>query len=154
MPGNGKKIFLAEDDPLIAGVYSEALKASGFVVELAFDGEQAIAVLDKMYEAKDLPAVILLDVMMPKKTGLDVLAHIKKHNLMKYTPVIMLTNLSETADVDRALEGGAVMYLIKVQNTPREVVAKVVEMVESYHGNAKEAATAASVRSTAPKRHQ
>lgn len=135
MAKTAKKILLAEDDALIAGMYSEALKASGFTVELAFDGEEAIKKLDEMYAAHDLPAVALLDIMMPKKNGLEVLMHIKRHNPMKYTPVIMLTNLSGTTDVDRALEAGAVMYLVKVENTPRQIAAKVREIADSYNQN-------------------
>ncbi len=127
-----KKILLADDDALIAGVYNEALKAAGFSVELAFDGEQAIEKLEAMHASGDMPALMLLDMMMPKKNGLEVLVYIKQKTALKNMPVIMLTNLGDATDVERALEAGAVMYLVKVQHTPREVVAKVREVAEAY----------------------
>ncbi len=135
MPDNGKKILLADDDALIAGLHMEALKAAGFSVELAFDGEQAIEKLEKMREEGVMPAAVLLDIMMPKKNGLDVLRFMKGHEAFKRTPIIMLTNLADTEDVEKALEEGAVLYMVKVQYTPREVAAKVCEVVASYAGD-------------------
>ena len=135
MAENGKKILLADDDALIAGVYNEALQAAGFSVELAFDGEQAIEKLEAMQTRGEMPALMLLDVMMPKKNGLEVLAYMKRKTALKNLPVIMLTNLAETADVERCLEAGAVLYLVKVQHTPGEIAAKVREVAESYGGH-------------------
>ena len=132
---NGKKILLVDDDALIAGVYNEALKAAGFSVELAFDGEQAIEKLEAMHAKGDMPALMLLDVMMPKKNGLEVLAYMKQKTALKNIPVIMLTNLAESADVEKCLEAGAILYLVKVQHTPREVALKVHEVAESYSAN-------------------
>ncbi len=132
---NGKKILLADDDVLIAGIYNEALKANGFFVELAFDGEQAIQKLEAMRSEGDTPVLVLLDIMMPKKNGLEVLQYIKRNAALKNIPIIMLTNLAENAEVEKALEAGAVMYLVKVQHTPREVALKVREVADAYNKN-------------------
>lgn len=122
-------LFLAEDDPLMSRMYERAFKSNGFDLKIAFDGEEAINMLKAM---SPKPVVILLDVMMPKKSGFDVLRDIKADDTLKNIPVILLTNLAGEKDAEKGLELGAVLYLIKSQYSPKETVAKIKEICAGY----------------------
>ncbi len=123
------KIFIVEDDPLMSRLYERAFKLAGNEIELAFNGEEAIAKLEAM---KDKPTIMLLDVMMPKMSGFDVLKHIKSKDGLKKIPVVVLTNLAGKEDAEKALELGAVLYLVKSQYDPKQVVDKVNEIIAGY----------------------
>jgi CheY-like chemotaxis protein len=123
------KIFIAEDDPLMIRMYEKAFKLSGYDVEMAKDGEET---LKKLKEAKSKPTVVLLDVMMPKMNGFEVLGDLKKDADLKKIPVIMLTNLAGESDAEKALKLGAVLYLVKSQYEPKQVVEKVKEVIGGY----------------------
>lgn len=120
------KIFMAEDDPLMGRMYDRAFRASGFELEMATDGEAAIA---KLKQSETLPTLIILDVMMPKKNGFEVLAEVKLDEKLKHIPVVMLTNLAGEADAEKALNLGAVLYLVKSQYDPKEILDKVKEIL-------------------------
>lgn len=116
----------------MVNLYERVFKLSGYEVEVAFNGEEA---LKKLKTMKVIPTVILMDVMMPVKNGLDTLKDIKQdpaYKDFKKIPVVMLTNLSGNEDAEKALLLGAVTYLVKSQYEPREVVAKVKEIVSAY----------------------
>ncbi|NVN97392.1 response regulator [Candidatus Nomurabacteria bacterium] len=123
-------LFLAEDDPLMSRMYERAFTKEGFTLKMAFDGEEAINVLKAM---DPKPTVALLDVMMPKKSGFDVLREMKADPVLKSIPVILLTNLAGDKDADKGLELGAVLYLVKSQYSPRETVVKIKEIVAGYN---------------------
>ncbi len=121
-------LFMAEDDPLMSRVYERAFRFHGHELKMAGDGEEALAMLQKM-EPK--PAVIILDVMMPKMSGFDVLRKIELDETLKRVPVILLTNLAGEQDVEKGLELGAVLYLVKSQYNPNQVVEKVEEIIKA-----------------------
>ena len=123
------KIFLSEDDPLMVRMYEKAFKLSGYEIEMAFNGEEALA---KLKAAPVKPTVIILDIMMPKLNGLDVLKALKQDAGLKSIPVIMLTNLAGEADAEKALQLGAVLYLVKSEYEPKQVVEKVKEIIAGY----------------------
>jgi DNA-binding response OmpR family regulator len=125
-------IFMAEDDPLMSRMYERVFKASGFTLEMASDGEEAISKLEKMGTN---PTIMLLDVMMPKKNGFDVLRQIKQNEKLKNVPVVMLTNLAGEADAEKALSLGAVLYLVKSQYDPKQIVDKVKEIISASSRN-------------------
>src|SRR3989338_1147576 len=114
------KVLIVDDDAFLLDMYSIKFKESGFLVEIAKNGEEAIA------KSKSLnPDVILLDIVMPKMDGFDVLREIKKDNLAPGAVIFILTNLGQKEDVDRGLKLGASDYIVKAHFTPSEVVAKV-----------------------------
>jgi CheY-like chemotaxis protein len=128
-----KLLFMAEDDPLMSRMYERAFRLAGDELIMAHDGEEALTMLQKVEEK---PAVILLDVMMPKINGFDVLRKIKEDEKLKSIPVIMLTNLAGDSDAEKALSLGAVLYLVKSQYNPKDIVAKVKEIIAaSSHGD-------------------
>jgi len=117
-------ILLIEDDEFLAELYSTKLKLEGFTVVLANDGEKGW----KLAQEK-LPDLILLDIIMPKMDGFEVLKKLKGHKATKTVPVILLTNLSQKDEVKKGLELGAVDYLIKAHFMPSEVVKKIKEIL-------------------------
>lgn len=118
------KIVLAEDDSFLSSMYVTKLQLSGYDVTHAEDGEKAVELI-----GSTKPDLILLDIVMPKKSGFEVLEEIKKNPELENIPVILLTNLSQKDDVDRGLNLGANDYLIKAHFTPSEVVSKIEKLV-------------------------
>lgn len=110
-------------------MYERAFKASGFDVRMAYDGEEAINTLKNIDQA---PGMAVLDIMMPKKSGFDVLRFMKSDSKLKDIPVVLLTNLSGADEAKKGLDLGAVEYLVKSNFTPREIVDKIKEVSEKY----------------------
>ena len=116
------KILVVEDEKPMAHAIELKMSNSGFSVSVAFDGAEALSFLEK----NDFD-VILLDLVMPKVDGFTVLAQLKEKNIK--TPVIVMTNLSQQSDVDKAKELGAVDYLVKADTSIAEIVDKVRKLL-------------------------
>ena len=121
---NKIKILLIEDDPFLLSMYATKFELQGFQIISADDGEKALKAANK-----ETPDVILLDVLLPKMDGFEVLAELKKNAATKDIPVILLTNLSQRDDLEKGLALGAVDYLIKAHFMPTEVVEKIVKIL-------------------------
>jgi len=121
------KVLIVEDDPLISRMYQKIFTFEQFEVEVAANGEEA---LEKVVVFK--PELVLLDVMMPKMNGLQVLEKLKENDQTKAIPVVMLTNLAGQQDAETALAKGAVKYIIKSEYEPRQVVEMVKEVLAGY----------------------
>lgn len=119
------KILLVEDDINLREIYAARLSAEGYELVVASDGEEALskAVAEK-------PNLILLDVMMPKISGFDVLDILRSTPETKATKVIILSALSQQSDRERGERLGADKYLVKSQITLEDVVETVKNMVE------------------------
>lgn|SRR4030042_657069 len=120
-------VLIVEDDPLVSRMYQTVFQFEGFEVELARNGEEGIEKLKKLR-----PVMVLLDVMMPKMTGIDVLKALKSDPTTKSIPVVVLTNLSGDKDAEKALELGAVKFIVKSQNKPKDIVAQIKEILSAY----------------------
>lgn len=118
-------ILLIEDDAFISGMYQTKLSLLGYGVRVASDGEVGWAEL-----TKERPDLLLLDVVLPKKDGFEILTDIRQHPQLKDLPVILLTNLGQKPDVQKGLELGADDYIIKAHFTPTEVVEKIEKMLQ------------------------
>ncbi len=118
-------ILLAEDDRILRKAGEATLKKRGYLVIAAVDGEDA---LTKARAHK--PDLILLDVIMPKLQGFEVLASLKNDTATRDIPVLMLSNLQEEADVRKALDGGALGYLVKSNVQLEVLAAKVAEILD------------------------
>ncbi len=116
------RILLAEDDRILRRAGEVTLSKNGYAVIVAVDGEDALA---KAREHK--PDLILLDVIMPKLGGFDVLRSLKNDPDTRNIPVIMLSNLSEESEVRAAIERGARGYLVKSTVVPQQLADKVAE---------------------------
>ena len=114
------KVFIVEDDPFLSEMYVTKLLQEKFEVEAAGDGKAA---LKKIKALK--PDLILLDIVLPKMDGFEVLQKIKKDPELAKIKIIALTNLGQKEEVEKGLRLGADDYIIKAHFTPSEVIAKV-----------------------------
>jgi len=121
-----RRILLVEDDDNLAAVYSTRLEAEGFAVRRVPNGEDALATTLEYH-----PDLILLDVMMPKVSGFDVLDILRNTAETAQVKVIMLTALGQEDDKKRAESLGANDYLVKSQ----VVIADVVDRVKHHLGD-------------------
>lgn len=119
-----KKVLIVEDDNSLRDVLAEFLEADGFSVVVAADGEEGINLIR---ETK--PDIILLDVVLPKKDGYQVIKEIKSDDDVKNIPIILLTNLGSLSDIEKALELGVTNYLVKGDYQIKEIVAKIKEIL-------------------------
>jgi len=119
-----KKILFIEDESALQKTFGEVLKQEGYEMISALDGEIGL----RLAEAKK-PDLILLDLILPKIHGFDVLKKLKQAEGTKHISVIVLTNLEGMRDVDMALELGATTYLVKAQYSLEEVVEKIKKAI-------------------------
>lgn len=120
MDDTKKKILLVEDDTTLAEVYRSRLELEGFETKLVTNGEEALSAIQE-YK----PDLVLLDAMMPKISGFDVLDIIRNTPATANTRVIMLTALSQPKDKERAEDLGVDEYLVKSQVVIGDVIARV-----------------------------
>ncbi len=116
------KVAIVEDEPFLASMYTTKFELEGFEVLRAGDGGEGLKLIK---EAK--PDIVLLDVVMPKMDGFEVLTTLRGEAETAKLPVILLTNLGQSSDIEKGLALGANDYIIKANYTPAQVVAKVKE---------------------------
>jgi DNA-binding response OmpR family regulator len=115
-----KKILIIEDDVDMQESLQDFLQGEGFVVLNAVDGEVG---LKKAEQEK--PDLILLDIILPLKDGFEVLRELKASENTQKIPVVVLTNLGNLSDIEKALDLGATTYLVKGDYSLKEIVVKV-----------------------------
>ncbi|MDZ4102384.1 MAG: response regulator [Hydrogenophaga sp.] len=118
------KILIADDEPNILISLEFLMKREGFEVVLARDGQEAIDAI-----VRERPALVLLDVMMPVKTGFDVCSEVRASETLRDTLIVMLTAKGRDTDVAKGLALGANAYMTKPFST-KELVQKVRELLE------------------------
>jgi two-component system, OmpR family, phosphate regulon response regulator PhoB len=123
------KVLLVEDDRFLRKAADATLRQAGFRVVLAVDGEDALR-----QARAELPDIILLDVIMPKLQGFEVLRELKADPTTKAIPVIILSNLGQESDTARALQAGAAEYLVKASLSLQELVKKVQDTLSKARG--------------------
>lgn len=119
-----KRILIIEDDMFLRSLIARKLESEGFVIETAIDGEEG---LEKAPVFK--PDLTLLDIILPKMNGFEVLERLKGDDKTKDVPVIMLTNLGEKEDADKGVALGAAGYMVKAHYTPEEIIEKIKEVL-------------------------
>ncbi|OGI25738.1 MAG: hypothetical protein A3J76_00105 [Candidatus Moranbacteria bacterium RBG_13_45_13] len=117
-----KKILVIEDDRSLQNAVVETLGQEGYKAISAFDGEEGLQKL-----AAEKPDLILLDIILPKKDGYEVLSEIKRDETTKDIPVLILTNLEEVDNVQKALDLGATTFMVKSDFSLKDVLVKVKE---------------------------
>lgn len=115
-----KKILFIEDERTLQRTFKEFFEKEKFILISAFDGESGLEIAKK-----EKPDLILLDIILPKKDGIEVLREIKKDPELKEIPVLILSNLEEIEKIEEALSLGAKGYLIKSENSLFDVLEKV-----------------------------
>jgi len=121
------KILLAEDDIQLVDMYKRKFELEGLEVHVAEDGQMAIDALNTF-----VPDIAVLDVMMPKVTGLEVLKHIRENPATKDMLAVILTNMGNESTAEEILKLGATEYIVKTDMTPLEVTNKIKEILSTY----------------------
>ena len=119
-----KKILIIEDEQILGDILLNKLHAEGYTAFWELDGE---AGLRKMREVK--PDLVLLDIVMPKKDGYEVLAEMQKDEMLKKIPTIIISNSGQPVELKHIIELGAKDYIVKAQFSPDEVLEKVRKYV-------------------------
>lgn len=119
------KLLVADDEPNIVISLEYLMKRAGYQVSVARDGQEALDLL-----RRERPRLVLLDVMMPKKSGHEVCQELRADEQIKDTLVLMLTAKGRDTDVDKGLGVGADAYMTKPFST-KELVAKVAQMLDA-----------------------
>ncbi len=115
-----KTILFIEDESALQKAFEDILTGAGYELKSALDGEAGLRLAES-----EKPDLILLDITLPKLNGFEVLEKLKKNPETKEIPVIILTNLEKMEDVDKAIELGAMTYLVKAQYKLEEIIEKV-----------------------------
>jgi len=122
------KILLVEDDPFLSSLLKNRLQKENFEISLARDGEEALSFLKS-----DKPDLILLDLILPKKTGFEIMEEMRRDPQMQSQelPIIIISNLGQPEDVSRGQELGAIEYFVKAKTSIDELVQKVKEFLKA-----------------------
>lgn len=123
-----KQVVVVEDDKLLTNLITKKLKAEGYEVVHAENGEKALAL---MKEGK-APEVILLDILLPGIDGFEVLKNIKQHEGWKNTPVIILSNLGQESDIEQGKRLGAAAFLVKALLSLDEIMREIKRITTVY----------------------
>lgn len=121
------KVLIVEDEEVLAKVFEEKFKRSNYDIKTAADGESALN-LAKSF----MPDAIVLDLVLPKKNGFDVLSDLKGSDSLKLIPVVVVSNLGEDRDIKKALALGATDYFVKSQHPINEIVEKIKEVLVKF----------------------
>jgi len=122
------KILIVEDDKFLRDLISQKLQRENFLIVSAMNGEEGLE------KAKtEHPAIILLDLILPGMDGFDVLRSLKKDMGAVMPPVIVLSNLGQKEDMERAFREGAEDYMVKAHFTPGEIVAKIKAVLKKRY---------------------
>jgi len=122
-----KKILIIEDEEIVLGLLQKKLIQDGYETSVARNGEEG---LKKMREIK--PDLILLDIIMPKMGGFEVMEEMQKDKELKKIPVIVVSNSGQPVEIDKARELGARDWLIKTEFDPQEVIDKVKKQLPPF----------------------
>lgn len=118
------KILIVEDDVMLNKIYQTKLGLLGYSVYSSYDGDEGLKKADDL-----MPDLILLDLMLPKKNGFEVLETLKQNLKLNHIPVIILSNLGQEADISRAMQLGAVDFLVKSNVKLESVISKVEDIL-------------------------
>lgn len=119
-----KKILIIEDEEIMINLLQRKITQEGYEVWIARNGEEGLAV---MREKK--PDLILLDIIMPKMGGLEVMEIMQQDKNLKDLPVIVVSNSGQPVEIDKVQKLGAKDWLIKTEFDPREVIDKIKKII-------------------------
>lgn len=117
-------ILIVEDEDILSSVLQEKFEEKNFKVVLAKDGSVVLPLVKK-----NKPDAILLDILLPKVNGMEVLSQLKADEDLRSIPVIVMSNLGEDSKIKEALQLGAVDYMVKTQHPINELIEKVKEYI-------------------------
>jgi DNA-binding response OmpR family regulator len=118
--------MIVEDDSFLSQLLSNRLGRDGLNIIRAGDGEEALGVLKNTR-----PDLILLDLILPKKSGFEVMEEIQRNPLLKKAPIVIISNLGQDDDISRGKQLGAIEYYVKAKISIEDLVTKVQELLNS-----------------------
>jgi len=119
-----KKILIVEDEKIMRDLLAMKLEKEGYEISMATDGQEGLETMRKIK-----PDLILLDIIMPRMGGFEVMEEMSKNPQLKKIPVIIISNSGQPVELDQAIKLGAKDWLIKAEFDPREVIDKVVKQI-------------------------
>ena len=119
-----KKILIIEDEEIMINLLQKKLSQEGYNVSVARNGEEGLRLIKET-----MPDLVLLDIIMPKMGGLEVMEAMQKDEKLKDIPVIIVSNSGQPVEIDKAKELGVKDWLIKTEFDPQEVINKVVKQI-------------------------
>lgn len=117
-------ILLVEDDPFLSALLKTRLQNEGLTVMHAVDGQQAVEMLKA-----SKPSLILLDLILPKKSGFEVMEAIQSDPELNKSPIIIISNLGQESDVQRGRELGAIEYFVKAKTSIDDLIVKIQQFL-------------------------
>ena len=141
-----KTIVVVEDQTVLATAYSNKFKGEGFNVEVAMDGEAGLDLITRIK-----PDLVLLDLQLPKLSGLEVLKKVRSNPALHALPIIVLSSLAKPESVEEAWQAGATLVLSKFNTSPKRVLESVISALAAGSGTAQDipAIDTASISSVA-----
>lgn len=124
MGGNFKKILLVEDDQYLVDIYKTKLEKEGYKVSVVQDGKDFFSILEK-----EDPDLILLDIVLPHVDGWEILRDLRKNPKFKEKKVVIISNLSQREEIEKAKELGVISFLVKAHYTPSEIVEEIKKII-------------------------
>jgi len=118
-------ILLVDDNSFLTRIYQPKLESAGYKVLIAQDGEKALDMI-----RKHKPSLILLEIILPKINGWDIIKKVKKNKILSKIPIIVFSNLSDQEDIKKTFDLGVDEYLIKSQTMPSETINKIIKILE------------------------
>jgi len=119
-----KKILIIEDEVILLDLLTKKLSREGYEVKTAQNGKEGMLMM-----AKEVPDLVLADIVMPEKNGFAVIAEMKQSELLKNVPIIIISNSGQPVDLDKARGLGVFDWLIKTEFDPQKVVEKVKQVL-------------------------
>lgn len=124
-PNAQKKILWVEDDKFLSNILLKKFETSGHVVLKATEGEEALRLIEK-----EMPDIIVLDILLPGMNGFDILQKIKMNDKYRSIPAIMLSNMNKPSDIEKAKLLGAQKFLVKAAVSLDEIVKEVDQLTK------------------------
>ena len=121
-----QRIIIAEDDKLLQDILAEKFEKNGYIVDRADDGDMALEKMGAM-----TPDIVLLDLLMPRKSGMEVLEEMHKNPKFKNVPVVIISNAGQLKEMTRAKELGAKDFIIKTVFDPSQVLDRIKQILEN-----------------------
>lgn len=124
--GTQKTILVVEDDDFLSTLLTTRFQQAGFNVLVAKDGDEAIEALKT-----NKPNLIMLDIILPKKSGFEVLEQIQNDPTLQKAPVVITSNLGQQSDVERGRSMGVMEYFVKAETPIEDMVARINQIMAS-----------------------
>ncbi len=128
---NKKKILIVDDDKFLVGMYLVKFESNGFAVDSASDSAEAL----KKLRAGNIYDIMLFDIIMPVMDGVELLRTVRKENILPKATIIMLTNETQSSQIELVKELKADGYIVKASSVPSEVLEEVIKIDDAKKNN-------------------